>query len=1202
MQPWQEVAHAAPIDEGVSKLVTALKAYHGVGVGSNLFNQALFPDGFVALLSRLSGEHTEFGRGCVCWLDSVDHVDHLRWRELCEAIAASTDKAKAAVLEAARAVEFPFYEGKRAEAAATLVALLRVLAVTTDYAAIATLASLGSDVMHGPSFGAPSTNPLPLRGLLLPPSTRRLLAAAEWTDPTVVYFDGGLTADALLPVLRARHREAYRQPLLLPPGSSQAAVAAATADHTSVRVAPRDALMCHLMNWLTSKTRRRDVTKLGSQMHFGALPFRPLAYTTVSPRGSLVCDRPFLVWLWETIDACTPSVKGVMGKDTGGSSASGSIALASDLADSLFPPPGVPDAELFLAAACAYWLGENHPYAVEPLPGQAAVPAAPAQQAGNGRARAVPASSAGAAAEVRTTIGPKSEKKAPPQWRSLGSGDTGSAAGSASAWAASLASVFGSPAPVAAYPLALADPLSTASTYSPTSIDVVEAVMLLWTLQLTDVSVVGVMSGRELSSAREQPAGGGPSLLRLAGEAANRSHGVSLEGGAGDVANVVRQLSSSDAGRKLLVDTGGRVGAGVVPIPAGLRDIVTGPTRMPEVLGRLYAPMFHWLRVHLSRAEVKGDALEFGAVVDAWLTVLTPWRARPRYKGANADLRGLRAARFFDYAASAERALRVRAEEKRRAGRPGRGELTVVDASMGELAREARSSAAYTAVLAATGDFSGGRLAASTALASLPPDHTTLESWAPYVRLFAPFYTHLLAVFLRRMRTADFTQDAWLRVVPPPAVAADIAAGGSGPTPPRGPLLLELLERVLDVYEPGVIAILREAEAEANGLFPREPIRGRSGSDAFATNALTGSHGGGKAHPPARMAARVQLLAGVQMLSLPPEVLPSAVLPTLPSLTEKADLVARRLQAALDGPSLGPSPITGADGAGSSTLHFVRMPEVAVPEGACVNGVRNLAYWDGVVAGVCEAAAFLFSPFALVLGLLLDLAGQPALLAAFFEICRAAVVAIVGVMEAAASVVGRAGERATAASGSPLPACFRMGDRLQLAQDRLLLAFGRDATASALPAPTALRLRARAPTSAEALTSFLRSALAWCLLRPLSQAAVPSRSDRPYGAWESAPLIAATDVASSALREAGLFLAALVLAGIARANPGRPAPALSVASLPAALRGNVLRVLGMADVRVLPLWVLWLLLLRVVGVWYALLAACVGFGALRAAI
>lgn len=289
---------------------------------------------------------------------------------------------------------------------------------------------------------------------------------------------------------------------------------------------------------------------------------------------------------------------------------------------------------------------------------------------------------------------------------------------------------------------------------------------------------------------------------------------------------------------------GAGAGGGAAADPTNLRRFTGGVTPsslaavaasqrvslMPAVWERLQHPLFTFLRIHLARISPATDPSGWAHIVDAWIMVLTPWRARNRYKAAAGSGIALfvpaPTARCFDYAGQAQGAL-GRLARRRTAAALGGAAAAAADpaAAAGgavvagaggsfaaeEVADELRAPATPAAAVAAAGGAGGVGVTADRKFAAavavghdFERGHVMYrdwEEWRPWVAGHYAFYTYLL------------------RVVVAAAAAAPLAAPHPSP-------VLEALERVLDVFEPCVVAELHRVREVAEATFePRAQAR-----------------------------------------------------------------------------------------------------------------------------------------------------------------------------------------------------------------------------------------------------------------------------------------------------------------------------------------------------------------------------------------
>jgi len=354
--------------------------------------------------------------------------------------------------------------------------------------------------------------------------------------------------------------------------------------------------------------------------------------------------------------------------------------------------------------------------------------------------------------------------------------------------------------------------------------------------------------------------------------------------------------------------SGAAAAAAGLPTPSGLRDL-PGPQLFPQALFELQHPLFTFLRVHMSKLNPLVAPALCGHVIDLWLMVLTPWRARDRHKHTAGIMAPVAAARCYDYTGQALRATAELVQERQR-GAPAGGPATASTAAAGgrvsalAVGDRLRANDRFAAAVAATHDFERAAVW-----------RPAFEDWRPYIAQHYAFYTFLLRAALALLERADF------------------AAGHPS-------YALEALERVLDVFEPCVLEELRVVGAVVDSLFGDAAAAVGSGAAAAAYGSAgsagasvgagasrggAGSRGVGGATTPGGAGAsagpaplalqrvrattglrndaiRVRVLAHAAALQLPPAVHPRRVLLSVDD-EEVASLVGRvgrRLRAARD--------------------------------------------------------------------------------------------------------------------------------------------------------------------------------------------------------------------------------------------------------------------------------------------------------------
>lgn len=274
-------------------------------------------------------------------------------------------------------------------------------------------------------------------------------------------------------------------------------------------------------------------------------------------------------------------------------------------------------------------------------------------------------------------------------------------------------------------------------------------------------------------------------------------------------------------------------------------------TLMPQVWERLQHPLFTFLHIHMARVSPVTDPTTWAHIVDTWLMVLAPWRARNRYKAAAGSGIALfvpaPTARCFDYAGQAQGALGRLANRRTAAaaaggGGAGGGSSFAAEEVAAELRAPAAGAAAAAAKQAAVaaqarGVEVGGVVTADRKFAaSVSVGHdferghvlySNWEEWRPWVAQHYAFYTYLLRAVV--------------------AAAASAALAAPHPSP-----VLEALERVLDVYEPCVVAELHRVREVVEATFePRSQAREgalrRAAAAAAAATAAAAGAGAGAA-------------------------------------------------------------------------------------------------------------------------------------------------------------------------------------------------------------------------------------------------------------------------------------------------------------------------------------------------------------------
>jgi hypothetical protein len=258
-----------------------------------------------------------------------------------------------------------------------------------------------------------------------------------------------------------------------------------------------------------------------------------------------------------------------------------------------------------------------------------------------------------------------------------------------------------------------------------------------------------------------------------------------------------------------------------------------GPTCIPRPWADLQFGLFTFLRIHLKKLNPAAYPDLYAQVVDVWLTVLTPWRARNRHRGdQRVPGQEQRVFRYGDSAAAlATHAVHedagpfsphvTPATNRRIASFRDHSAHGVVDPAV--ISQAIRHDSSFEAALARTHDF-----------ASQLVWHPQFDDWKHYITMHYAFYTCLLKIFLKAVSKVNFAAS------PPFSV-------------------LQALERVCDVYEPCVVDHLQTVGDVASSMF------GASASSSMRSGSKTDL-------------VRVLLLAHLHTLDHPVHVPPTAVL------------------------------------------------------------------------------------------------------------------------------------------------------------------------------------------------------------------------------------------------------------------------------------------------------------------------------------
>lgn len=833
----------------------------------------------------------------------------------------------------------------------------------------------------------------------LPPSTLRIIESSSFTLPSSVSpLPGGLDADPLLTALleRSNIEQSYLGTSFLPPaGSDPGTIATLTQQRTVVRMTPYDALLCSLFEYASRQGRVR----LAPSIEWDAMrplpsadarhAMFPLGYRSISYLRDL---RPWLEALFWTNDVhCSTT-----------------LPFGKKLSD-----------RLYLSALISYWCYQVHPYCV-PLPTSAALDAAqsPVQTApvpsaprvhsrgpGLGRNRRAPMNTPQLPS---TTFDRKTDwlgtLNALSHWRRNVAVDI------ASSIQRGLQTVSGT--------LSTSHGASREETqvnswpaYSLPSGDLLEGLYMLTTMQLVDFNFHNVVAGAT------PPPMGGPSLLHLA-DAFIRSryplqHVSSSVLFLSDLLGSHRTQSNFRSGNRSFA-----AGAGVSSTAAAGVDVAhlhqsigPGSTVLQEAWYQLSAPLFHFIRNHLTLCPLDGtSASNFASIVDVWLVAIAPWRARDRYKRpftASETYRDtMRSPRFrqFNFSEAGSLAL----EEEIRSIRSARihsqrmnaAEHMVVDTPLANtIAQRVRSRTDYLRTLFSATDYEGKQLAADCTF--------PWKDWIPWIRLHAPWYFHLLGIFLSRMKTAFF--------------ADHISAQK---TLVAFPVLLETLERVLDVFEPSLVRELTKIEEIAHLIFQSPTVEAPNETFASAaalrnpsvlqtpraadtSNLLSLSFSSTTVNrlftPHTTLPTRtkpavsapatslspdsatgvLQILAGLEALRLPTNCPPAALFPSLRTLHSQCQAVAGAVEASAKDPRVPRPPAIRTPGhctilwkAGEPYTEHLGQKQLF--QDACLEAsvfvlylpllaIRCIAHWrDGFVLLVRVAMAFLLPLFALL--------------------------------------------------------------------------------------------------------------------------------------------------------------------------------------------------------------------------------------------
>jgi hypothetical protein len=671
------------------------------------------------------------------------------------------------------------------------------------------------------------------RFAILPLSTQRLLTSSGFIMPTdsLLRLPGGLLTDMVLNVLADRFKDKQRRQLqsgkepvsFLPQlGSAMSTSATTTTTTTTLENSGRRGLFVDsralflilFFNYQVSSTRwkedlRRKLLEEKSKLvpEFGFIDY-PLLYQDLDHVFEF---RPYQTILFELLGVHLPT---------------------HILWDPPDHKPPHPESKLFLALFISSWLLQNPPYQTKISPSHIV-------------------QHMGGPTLIRQSVARHSVSQSPssrPYSRLFD--DPGVFGPDSIAPSSTPEKNFFStidkatPATSQSQNISAPDPYTPSpNTYLPPSLDLLISVSVTITLQLCDKEFPDEIVCSEMKEIPKLRSGG-KTILELAGLAA---------GGISKRIIEEDQFLNQDIARQLLKNS--RIkGQYSRPFP--------GTVAVPAIWEQIHSPLFHFFRNHLHQLDVLSDPVLFSTLVDTWCMVLTPWRARPRWKiKSRSKLEPDIPCRYFSYNEEVSRQLKEFANEKRRQNTTAgtnRSSLerletiSLLDEDFQTAKKNVRSSPLYIAKLKSTRDFEGGVYEAMfretlSESEKLAQKAYTLNDWRPWIRLHFLFYVHLLPIFLRQVSLADFS---------------------SSP-----PILLATLERVLDIFEPQLVDELRQCEEDWRKIFSSN-INVTQDSDREIT------------------ARRIQLLAHRNMLQLPPEVNPIELVDVnLKSNTTKRNLV-----------------------------------------------------------------------------------------------------------------------------------------------------------------------------------------------------------------------------------------------------------------------------------------------------------------------
>lgn len=729
-----------------------------------------------------------------------------------------------------------------------------------------------------------------IRQALLPLSTQRILSSNGFAMPSEasLRLPGGLFADMVLQVLSDRFRDKQKRqlqtgkeplPFLPQSGSSSYASIQESSGRRGLHVDSRALFLMLFFNYQVSSTRwkedlRRRLFEEKSKMipEFGFAEY-PLLYQDLDHVFEF---RPYQTMLFEMLGVHLPT------------------HLPWDPPD--HKPPH-PESKLFLALLISSWLMRNPPYQKKMVPSHVV-------------------HHVGGLSSIRQTVVRTSTAQSPssrPQSRlfdepgvfgpdSIGSTNLLPDKNLFSVVDKTMSPSRGlQPQNIILAP----DPYTPSpNTYLPPTLDLLISVSVAITLQLCDKEFpeeIACIESKEVPKLRS----GGRPVLDIAGLSASGLAKRATEKDFFLNQEIDKQLQKNSRVR----------GAYPRSFP--------GTVAIPAIWEQLHAPLFHFFRNHLLQLDVLSDPVLFATLADTWCMVLTPWRARPRWKIKTRNLLEPNSrTRYFSYNEEVSRQLEESVKEKRRLlSTKTRSSLDRLDTvylkeeDVEVAKKNARSSLLYAAKLKSTRDFEGGvyeNMFKETLSESekLTQKAYTLDDWRPWIRLHFLFYVHLLPIFLRQLSLTTFSS-----------------------TPP---ILLSSLERVLDIFEPQLVDELRRCEDDWRLLF----------SQQVSQSALIDSDR-------ETTARRIQLLAHRNMLQLPPEVNPvelvdsslkSASATSLVDITEGASAVIEKLREALKSRRLEKPPPVSIPEACSILMNVPCDSKGEVPL------LEHLSYWHGVEA------------------------------------------------------------------------------------------------------------------------------------------------------------------------------------------------------------------------------------------------------------